>query len=175
MKYYLLLFFGIILTSCIYDDPAPDEPFYTEVYAPVYATEEVAYTISIQESFPIVNPGKIWLYNDFLMVNKPGLGVHVLDNSNPNIPNQLFFISIPGNQDIAIKDGFIYADNLGDIVAFTFDENQNINIEARLEGIMQNNLYPPFTNVAFECVDPNKGIVIDWVVADIENPKCFRR
>jgi hypothetical protein len=166
----------ILLTGCIFQDPFYDDgPFYSAVYVPVYASEEQAHQLSIKPSFEIRNPAKIWTYNDLLMVNIENEGIHVIDNSNPYAPEQLFFISIPGNKDVAIKDGFIYADNYGDIVVFTLTDTYEIEVRERLKGVMQNQEYPPFEGVAFECVDPSRGVVIDWVqpVIDVD-PKCFR-
>jgi hypothetical protein len=144
------------------------------MYAPVYADPSTVLKVSIEESKPIRNPWKIVIYRDYLMVNIRNEGFHVIDNRNPEIPRPLYFISIPGNQDVAIKDGVIYADNYGDIVAFQINDNREVEILDRIPGAMENQNYPPFTNVYFECVDPEKGYVIDWVKADVENPKCRR-
>ena len=37
--------------------------------------------------------------------------VHMYDNSDPSNPVNIGYIAIPGNVDIAIKDGHMYADN----------------------------------------------------------------
>lgn len=161
-----------LLGGCIFEDPF--NVAYSSVYAPIYASEEESYNLKLEAPFEIVNPSKIWTYNDLLMVNVENEGIHVIDNSNPYSPRQLFFIRIPGNKDVAVKDGFIFADNYDDIVTFTITENHELEIKERLKGVMQNQDYPPFLGVAFECVDPSKGIVIDWVLADIDDPKCFR-
>ena len=81
---------------------------------------------------------------------------------------------MPGSRDVAIKDGYIYADNFADIVVFTIDENREVQVIERLKDIMNNQLYPPFRNVYFECVDPSKGVVVDWVISDDRNVNCYR-
>lgn len=174
-SFSFIVLLALAFTSCVESLDAPyDVPADADVYAPVYLPEESAFEISTSPSFPIENPGKIFLYQDYLMVNIPGQGFHVIDNSNPAGPQPLFFINVPGSRDVAIKDGYIYADNFADIVVFTLDENQEVQIIDRLEDIMNNQLYPPFRNVYFECVDPSKGIVVDWVISDNRNVTCYR-
>lgn len=178
MRSLFLALVGIfIFSSCVddFDDTAePWRPGSGNVYIPVYGDPETAHEITVEDAKPIENPAKIFTYNQYLIVNIRNEGFHVIDNTNPAIPRQLYFISVPGSQDVAIKDGYIYTDNYSDIVAFTIDENQNLEILKRLEGIMGSQDYPPFRGVYFECVDPEKGIVIDWVVGEVENPNCYR-
>lgn len=171
-----LSFIGILLFSgCVEQLESPyDLPEGTLVYVPVYVAPEVAQEISTGPSIPIKDPGKIFLYNEYLIVNIPGEGFHVIDNSNPIVPKPLFFINVPGSKDVAIKDGHIYTDNYADIVVFKIDENQQVQVIKRLENIMNNQLYPPFRGVYFECVDPGKGIVVDWVAVDNVQVNCYR-
>lgn len=162
-------------SACVENIDAPyDVPDGADVYVPVYLPEESAFQISTGPSVPIENPGKIFLYQDYLMVNIPGQGFHVIDNSNPAAPQPLFFINVPGSRDVAIKDGYIYSDNYADIVVFTIDENRDVQVIDRLKDIMNNQLYPPFRNVYFECVDPSKGVVVDWVISDDREVNCYR-
>jgi len=37
-----------------------------------------------------------------------------------------------------------------------------------------NQLTPPETGYFFECVDAEKGQVIDWQLTTINQPKCYR-
>jgi hypothetical protein len=165
----------LMFSACVENVESPyDVPEGAAVYVPVYLPEESALQISTGPSMPIENPGKIFLYQDFLMVNIPGQGFHVIDNANPAAPQPLFFINVPGSRDVAIKDGYIYADNYADIVVFTIDENREVQVIKRLKDIMNNQLYPPFRDVYFECVDPSKGIVVDWVISDNKQVSCYR-
>ncbi len=167
----------LFLMSCIegtdpffWNRPSENAP----IYVPVYGNADDLLKINKLASKPIERPAKIFTYNDFLIVNIKNEGFHVIDNSNPSLPKNLFFIEVPGNNDVAIKDGVIYADNYQDIVAFTVEANGEIQIVERMKNIIQTAPYPPFTNVYFECADPNKGVVVDWVLGNIEDPKCYR-
>lgn len=173
-----IFFVGIlplILLSCVESvEDSFDVPTGADIYVPVYESEAVAHEISIGPSIPIQSPGKIFLYQEYLMVNIPGQGFHVIDNSNPVAPQPLFFINVPGSRDVAIKDGYIYSDNFSDIVVFTIDENRELQVIKRLEDIMNNQLYPPYRNVYFECVDPSKGVVVGWELASNVEVNCYR-
>ncbi|UZR95623.1 hypothetical protein [Chondrinema litorale] len=143
-------------------------------YIPVYANDQDYLKIQKAPAKAIENPAKIFTYNNYLIVNIKNEGFHVIDNSNPKLPQNLFFVEVPGNNDVAVKDGVIYADNYSDIVAFTVETNGELQILERIEDMIEYSSVPPFTNVYFECPDPNKGIVIDWIPGNVENPKCYR-
>ena len=70
------------------------------------------------------NPGKIYYYNNQIFVNERREGVHVIDNTNPANPVNTAFISIPGNEDIAIKNGLLYANSYIDLLTIKLDGYQ---------------------------------------------------
>jgi hypothetical protein len=47
-----------------------------------------ARTITIAPPQELENPGKIYLYGDYLLINEPTKGIHILDNTNPIILNK---------------------------------------------------------------------------------------
>lgn len=175
-RFLLFIFLSFVLSSCYDDEPTdgqiPSGTF--EAYVPIYGSIAESQSITISDSKPIRNPGKIFTYNDLLIVNILGEGFHVIDNSYPASPQNLFFINVPGNHDVAIKDGVIYANNYSDIIAFTINQDQELNILKRLDNAMHNGLIPPESGVYFECVDPEKGVVIGWEKREVEDPKCFK-
>ncbi|MEL6558508.1 MAG: hypothetical protein AAFQ94_10005 [Bacteroidota bacterium] len=142
---------------------------------PIYESPEVAYNVTVNDPREIVNPGKIFTYNEFLIVTIIGEGFHVIDNTNPATPQALFFITIPGNTDVAVKDNIFFANNYNDLVSFTFDASRNLQIIERMSDAMQNGLAPLETNTYFECADPSKGVVVGWERATINDPKCFKQ
>jgi len=176
-RFITLLTLSAVLFSC---GPGDDEflssrPQAISGMAPIYESPEVAYNVTINDPKDIVNPGKIFTYNDFLIVTILGEGFHVIDNSNPAGPRALFFINIPGNTDVAVKDNIFFVNNYNDMVSFTFDESRNLQIIERMSDAMQNGLAPLENNTYFECVDPSKGVVVGWERQTINNPKCFKQ
>lgn len=170
-----LILLLIAMAAC---DPLQQDSFpaaeRTRVYTPIYGDAEEVKKITLEAPRDIVKPAKIFTYNNYLIVNITNEGFHVIDNSNPAVPRNMSFISVPGSKDVAIKDGMIFSDNYADVVAFRITDAGEVEVVERLESLMDNQEYPPFRGVYFECADPTKGIVIDWVEADVENPKCYR-
>ena len=51
-------------------------------------------------------------------INDKYKGIHVIDNKNPENPVKIAFIKIAGNVDISVKDNYLYADSLKDLLVF---------------------------------------------------------
>ncbi|MDH5608697.1 MAG: hypothetical protein OEY56_04400 [Cyclobacteriaceae bacterium] len=171
--------FNVFMAGCLFSclqagENVASVPENGEVYAPVYASRESALTLTVSPAKPISKPANIFTYQQYLMVNIPNEGFHVIDNTNPAQPHQLYFVNIPGNTNLAIKDGYLYVDNYADVVAFTLNDQKELQILGRLSNIMDNQLYPPYRDVYFECVDTTKGVVVDWVKSNNRNVECYR-
>ncbi len=83
----------------------------------------------------IEEAGKIYAYNNYIFVNDEFQGVHVLDNTNPESPQSIAYIKIPGNVDISIKNNYLYADSSIDLVVFDISNINGIEQVARLEDV----------------------------------------
>lgn len=145
-------------------------------YKPIYVDASEAKVIKVLDPREIETQGKIYIKDHYIFIGDVGTGVHVIDNSDPYHPVKTAFIQIYGNHDIAIRDNILYADNLDDLVAIDVSGLQNISVTKRIEGVytMPNQYYPedvPY-GTWFECSDPDKGIVVDWVQAELDNPYC---
>jgi hypothetical protein len=137
------------LSSCL-KDSCERQLTYIKV-TPVYKTvDEIrAGTVVNEAPRDLKNPGKIYYLNDFLFINENREGVHVIDNSNPNAPENIAFISIPGNDDIAIKDGLLYASSYIDLLTIDVSNIFDAKLIDRTE-----NIFPP------EWEDLNTGELI---------------
>ncbi|MCU0402338.1 MAG: hypothetical protein MUE75_15255 [Algoriphagus sp.] len=91
--------------------------------------------IASEPAKPLDNPGKIYIYEDYLLVNEPSKGIHILDNSNPANPINLSFIPIEGNIDLAVNDNILYADNYVDLLAFDISKITNIKLVNRVKDV----------------------------------------
>ncbi|MCH7409205.1 hypothetical protein MM239_07360 [Belliella sp. DSM 111904] len=92
----------------------------------------------IEPGKQLENPGKIYIYGDFLLINEPQKGIHILDNSNPSSPESLNFIKIPGNVDLAVNSNMLYADNYLDLLVFDISNPRAIKQVQRVEDVFQN-------------------------------------
>lgn len=145
-------------------------------YAPVYSTASQLKDISVSNAQPYKNPGKIYKYGNYTFQMDNGAGIHVINSSDPNNPQKVKFINVPGCTEISIKNDILYTDNYRDLVAININNLNNIVVSHRtadvFPGISQT--LPPVSGVYFECVDPSKGIITGWTSKMIQNPKCFK-
>jgi hypothetical protein len=132
----VLLGISILLEGCTDKCEIQSEYVYFE---PVYTTvEELRASIDLTEPEPIEGVGKIYVKDNYLFVNEPGEGIHIIDNRNPSQPVSKKFLKIPGNFDMAIRDNTLYADSYVDLVAFNISNINTIKETGRLEGVFQN-------------------------------------
>jgi len=148
---------------------------------PIYLSdaELAASTINSEAARPLENPGKIYFKDNYLFINEINKGVHIFDNSIPSSPQNISFITIPGNVDISIKGNVLYADNYVDLVAVDLSDLSHVKLVKRLSKTFPN-VYPPTNNNYPRAkIDNNKGIVIGWKVEEItevfENQGRFSR
>lgn len=155
--------------------------FETLGYKPVYMSyEELNQPIHTQNSKGLKNPGKIYYYNNYILVSDNGEGIHIIDNVNPASPVLKTFIKIPMNRDIAIKSNYLYVDSHSDLVVVDISDINQIREINRIKNAFPNasaeNSVPPrdlgMTNTYYECPDKNKGVVIGWQRTKLKNPKC---
>ena len=107
--------------------------------------------IIIEPGKELDNPGKIYIYGDYLFINEPQKGIHILDNSNPAAPQNINFINIPGNVDLAVNSEILYADNYVDLLSFDISDVRSIKMVDREEDVFKN-MYTNF----------DTGQIITW-------------
>jgi hypothetical protein len=169
-----LLSLFLVLQAC---DPIAVSPSgQSMVYVPVYVKAENLSTISIQSAKVISRPGKVYVKGNLLLQNDVNTGVHFTDITNPAQPVKLAFLNVPFSTEMSIKDNFLYVNNFNDLLVFDISNPSNPSLVKRMKDVFPypNSEYPPVSNTYFECVDPSKGIVVDWKMADVTEPKCRR-
>jgi len=168
-----IILFVLLTWSCSDNDSVEFPEGKVEAYAPVYIDESEIHNIELREARQLNNPGKIYVYGDYLLVNERYEGIHVIDNSNPAQPVILYFISIPGNIDMSIKQDVIYADNFADLVLIKINDEGVSDIKREV------NIFPNRTNQRppehghFKCIDASRGEVVGWEKRIIEKPECY--
>lgn len=150
----VLLGISILLEGCTDKCEIQSEYVYFE---PVYTTvEELRASIDLTEPEPIEGVGKIYVKDNYLFVNEPGEGIHIIDNRNPSQPVSKKFLKIPGNFDMAIKGNTLYADSYVDLVAFNISNINTIKETGRLEGAFKN-----YQSFGF-ATDANCCVITSW-------------
>jgi hypothetical protein len=150
---FLILCFTALLQGCIKDTATTT---YT-LFKPVYQTlTEVRANIKSNAALPVKKPGKIFVKGNFIFLNEIDKGVHIIDNSNPAAPVNKYFVSIPGNLDLAVKENILYADNYRDLITLDISNPANVQVKKITENVFPRRQYlNGFTG------DTTK-IIVDW-------------
>lgn len=144
-----------------------------EGYEPIYVSIAES-VISFETARALRQPGKIYLYGNFLLLNELQEGIHVYDNTDPSHPVARGFLKIPGNIDMAVRNGVLYVDHLGELVALNVSDWQHPVEISRVPLSHWVSTLPPAGSSYFECVDESKGKVSGWRLTTLNNPKCYR-
>jgi hypothetical protein len=107
---------------------------------------------------PLKNPGKIYLKGNYIFVNEVDSGIHIIDNTNPSSPQNIAFINIPGNRDMAAVGNVLYADCYIDLLALDITNPASIKVLSCVQNALP---YPQYTNGYY--ADPSQGVVKYWM------------
>jgi hypothetical protein len=92
-------------------------------YTPVYrALPEVRAEMKSSPARAVKNPGKIYIYQNYIFLNEFDEGIHIFDNTNPASPKNIAFIPIPGTEEMAVRNNVLFADSYSDLVSFDISD-----------------------------------------------------
>ncbi|MEL6989907.1 MAG: hypothetical protein AAGK97_19015, partial [Bacteroidota bacterium] len=134
MKTFKILSFFVLVAmlsqSCLRDKCIATRDFVQ--FNPVFMTgNDLSYDVNTVSDRALVNPGKIYFYENYLFINEQGQGVHIYDNKNPESPSYVTFYNLPGNFDIAIRNDVMYADNPLYLMAIDIQDIENPSLKSR--------------------------------------------
>lgn len=125
--------------------------------------------ISIHSGKAISQQGKICIYEGYLYICEPQKGIHVIDNRNPQSPQNIAFIEIQGNTDISVRENILYADAYVDLIYFDITNPATPTYKGRLENAFPRALPAVDNEYGYdsnEVFGTDKGIVVGWKVVD---------
>ena len=170
---FYLIAFSLFIASCSSDDNHKYE--YVEVATPeIMSKADFRQSVEITAPYHVQEIGKIYAYKNYIFVSDINRGIHVIDNSNPENPKAIKFIKILGNEDISVKNDFLYADSATDLVVFDISNIHSISVIERLKDVF--NVYDlrwpniPFDEVDFSSVNFNnqEEIIVGWTTEIIQ-------
>ena len=188
-KPQVLLLITIFFTaSCEWDSVNnADEEWVDVTYVtPVYETAS-----SLVDQVVVVEPkeqtslGKIITYQNYVFINEPMEGIHVVDHTDPSNPINLSFLSIPGNLDMSIVDDHLYVDMFSSLAVFDIRDvlSPKFKESYTVENVFD---YDAFWNFPLEIwedtysyieyreyPDKNRGIVVDWQIETISEKRSL--
>jgi hypothetical protein len=185
----LLAVLGLFLLSSCYDifrrPPAPVKKVWG--YKPVFSTDSALLAIRSDTARPMKQAGKIYVKDNLIFQNDIGLGVHVIDRTDPAHLVPVGFIRIRGNTEISIKDNFLYANAYQDLVVLDVSNWQQVQLVKKIPNAFNNftlygsgidpNIPVPEKNVYYQCNNANNsfGIHTGWVRDSVYTYECFNR
>ena len=153
-----MFLFPFLFTGC-------EDKVYEEypVLNPVYMSyEELRVAVRAEPPGELTNTGKIYLKDDFIFINEYFRGIHIIDNSNPEVPNIAGFINIPGNVDMAVVGNILYADSYIDLVAVDIGDISDVKVTGRIEDVFPYAVPDVEKTMRIGRVDKSQGVVTDW-------------
>ncbi len=158
----IIIISPVLLTG--YDpvyDYAPDN------YKPILLERSVLeHSVKYEAPRMVLNPGKIYTFKNFILLNEKYKGIHVYDNSSPELPQNVGFIKIPGCIDMAVKDSILYADNAVDLIAVDIKNVKSPKVVKRIVEVFPE-LKPPgqdWIPYAYgQESRPEETVIIEWI------------
>lgn len=165
-KILSLAFILLLIFSCETND-AKDYGYYSVARPILMTKDELRSSVEILGPQSILNQGKIYYYDGYIFINDKNEGVHIIDNTNPSSPQAIAYIKIPGNEDISIKDNYLFADSAVDLVVFDISNMNMIQEVSRLEDVF--NIYDFNIPLDIDIVEYgdfnyNENIIVGWDV-----------
>lgn len=145
-------------------------------YIPQYSNDPALLKIAVEPPRSIVNAGKIYTRDKYIYQCEVGEGVHVTDKSDLAQTKRVSFIKIRGVTDISIKGNYLYCNSFYDLVVIDIT---NINSVAEVKRIAKAflvdgyNVRPPEFGCYYECVNPDKGVVVGWKKDSVAYSSCY--
>jgi hypothetical protein len=147
----------IIFQSCLKDSHTKTYAIFSPVYKSV---AEVRAGIKNNVASAISKPGKIFVQGNYIFLNEVDKGVHIIDNTNPAAPVNKYFVSIPGNLDMAVKGNILYADQYRDLLAIDITDPNKIEVKKIIDNVFPSRQY----SAGF--FNDTTRIIVDWVRKD---------
>lgn len=152
-----LLIAMFFLAGCVKDNCTHTYTFFMPVYK---TSDEVRANIKSNHAKDIERPGKLFIKGDYIFLNEVDKGIHIINNSNPASPQNVAFIDIPGNMELAVKGNILYADLYTDLVTLDITDP----LKASVKSIVDNAF--PDRNYTGGFVADKTKIIVDWVQRD---------
>ena len=83
-------------------------------------------TIKAEPPRTTVNGGKIYTVDNLLFQVEQDSGIHIINYANPSSPQKLGFVKSFLCKELTVKNGFIYTNNLSDLVVIDINNPSDV-------------------------------------------------
>jgi len=165
----ILLVVGLLCMGC------PDEEF--QGFSgmgkrPVYVSVDELDNIENLAPQEIEQTGPIFLQNDLFFMVDLGKGIHVFDVADGQQESALTFIKIPAVSDFTVDGNTLFCDSWTDLIAIDISDIFDVQLLSRTADVFDPLLFPPLFAGIFECIDLERGAVVGWEDAMLDNALC---
>ncbi len=166
MKILRLLFIVVtipLFASFSYEPDDTDMTMYTPILMNIF---DLPASVFSQDAKAFENPGKIYIYGNYIFIVDTYKGIHVIDNQNAENPQVFCFLHIPGAVDVAVKDNILYADNAIDLVAINISNLPQIEVINRVPKVFPEHTPPDLDwipSAYSEYNRPLNTVIVAWV------------
>lgn len=111
------------------------------------------------------NTGKIYFRDPYIFINEQYEGVHIVNNVDPEHPEPVAFLRIPGNVDVAMKGNLLYADSGSDLLTFDMSNVQAARLLHRVREAVPELPMPETGEIPSEYQPQNRpadAVVVGW-------------
>jgi len=160
-------------TSCL-EDSCEETRHFVEFEALFAHPNDFRIAPQFYDDRKLEYPGKIYYYDNMIMINEKYEGIHIYDNTDPANPSKLGFLAIPGNLDVAIRNNIMYADSYVDLLTLDVSDLRNPTVKCRDEEVFTVYSWRDDTRgyyvgtketnrtIEVECSDPNFRDQVFW-------------
>ena len=139
---------------------------YKRPAVPIYMSyQRLRESVQIEVARPPDRLGRVYLYQNYVLLNEKNEGIHIIDNADPALPVNLGFIRIPGNTDLAMRDNYLFADSYVDLITLDMNDAANIQVVDRQENLFP---YDAFQNIPYNVslrqydINAELGVVVSY-------------
>jgi hypothetical protein len=149
------------------------EDLIVDGFAPVYIDFDVT-KIKNEKPKPLISGTNFILYKTLIFLIEKNEGIHIVDNSNPALPNFISFIALPSVQHLTAAEDVLYINYGKDLVLVDISNINNVKFLSSVKGFFSTDQEEVPQDYAgyFECVDDKKGIIKSWEKKKLTNPRC---
>lgn len=165
---------AVFATSLLFSSCIPNDTSFFNGFGkrPIYVDAIELNDIKNEGRRATIQSGPIFLKDSLLFITEVHRGIHVHNVRDSLNIRYLTFFKIPAITDFTISGDRLYADSWTDLLTIDISDIYDIQMVGRENGVFEPILAPPLYNGWFECVDLDKGAVVEWEEAMLEEAKC---
>jgi hypothetical protein len=150
----IILLTSSLFTACLKDQCTETRTF--ERWDPVYRTQaQLDAPISVETPRALEQPGIIYAYNNYILINEYQEGIHVINNTDPVHPVNEAFIRIEGNEHFAVMNHQLQANKYQALLTIDIHDVKHPQEKSRINNAFQE----PY-------LDPGRGYLVGYRRSD---------